>query len=571
MNLFNKALMSKSKAVLLLPVIMITAAYIRLRINSSCNYLLIGGDGPYYPLQVRSMLEHFKLALPDMPLLFMIEAGLAKILILWDYASPAECVITACKFIDAILPPLAAIPVFLIAKEFTTDSIKSKALNYLVVAFSVINITTTLFFSNGLQKNAVTVVGIFFYLYFVIRYLKYTQRKDLYYGLLVLLLCALTHFGSFALLLFFTFLTGLFRIIYNRQQIKFLSLKRLLIACSALALLVSVIAWFDYGRFMRLVSIPFRVFESPVLLLLLDGFDIRNYLNPIQLISINLLSVIALIIVIANRKLLDKTTRIILYPLITASFFLISPLIGIEWANRLYVMSYIPVVVVYLIIFSRVPSKWVKAFPALIFAGIVSLCLLNSMPNTGCITDASYTEFTQIKQQVAFSNRDVMIGRQDLRILGSWEFRIKSVVDYLLTKEDFKTYNHVYVIRQISGSNFSKGRFRGDAEVPENSVKVYSGPCFELYQLNNNTAWKGGSGKPSKSRGRIIRMDKDKLLLKNDKTGLVRTIELRHPVIHFLNDHTELKNGSYIEVWGNWKPFSLNVIAESIDEIETVR
>lgn len=563
--------MSKSKAVLLLPVIMITAAYIRLRINSSCNYLLIGGDGPYYPLQVRSMLEHFKLALPDMPLLFMIEAGLAKILILLNYASPYECVITACKVVDAILPPLAAIPVFLIAKEFITDSIKSKALNYLVVAFSVINITTTLFFSNGLQKNAVAVVGIFFYLYFVIRYLKYTQRKDLYYGLLVLMLCALTHFGSFALLLFFTFLTGLFWIIYNRQQIKFLSLKRLLIACSALVLLVSVIAWFDYGRFMRLVSIPFRVFESPVLLLLLDGFDIRNYLNPIQLITINLLSVIALIIVIANRKLLDKTTRIILYSLITASFFLISPLIGIEWANRLYVMSYIPVVVVYLIIFSRVPSKWVKAFPALIFAGVVSLCLLNSMPNTGCITDASYTEFTQIKQQVAFSNRDVMIGRQDLRILGSWEFRIKSVVDYLLTKEDFKTYNHVYVIRQISGSNFSKGRFRGDAEVPENALKIYSGTCFELYALKNNEAWKGGSGKPSKARGRIIRIDKEKLFLKNDKTGLVRTIELRHPIIHFLNDHTELKNGSYIEVWGSWKPFSLNVIAESIDEIETVR
>src|SRR5580704_6117934 len=101
-----------------LPVVlfMITASLIRLHSNAAVNYyLLAGSDGPYYPLQVRSMLEHFHLAMPDMPLLFIIDSLLAKALQIFHIASPEECILLSIRFTNSFLPPLAAIPVFLIA------------------------------------------------------------------------------------------------------------------------------------------------------------------------------------------------------------------------------------------------------------------------------------------------------------------------------------------------------------------------------------------------------------------------------------------------------------------------
>ncbi|MES2131562.1 MAG: hypothetical protein V4506_04375 [Bacteroidota bacterium] len=547
-----------------LPIIlaMIVAAYMRFRTNSNLNYLLIGGDGPYYPLQIRSILEQQKLAFPDMPLLFIFEGLIAGMLDFFHVASYNNCVLLAAKLTDAIIPPLAAIPVFLIVKELNTPGITSRFLNYLLVYFALFNFTTSLVFSNGLQKNAVAVVWLFFYFYFVIRLIKYEQKKDLYYLGLVLLLCVLTHFGSFALLIFFTALIGIFWLMYHKQAIRSFTWKKAAIILSALILFLLMIAYFDSGRFQRLISIPLKVFEFPVLLLMLSGYGIENFLSPLHLIVGNPLALIALISLIIYRKKISKENKLIAWALVVATFFLVSPFIGLEWANRLYIMSYIPIVVLYLILFNSIKSKWLRIVPAGLFTLLIAMSIMGIRANTPCITQESYTEFVQIQQYVKFNENDAIIGRQDLRLLGSWEFRTKSIVDYLFKKEDFNRYHAVYVIRQIKGSNFPSGRFRGDARIPDNSIKVYSGECFELYQLKSGEGWKGGKGKPSKAHGKIISITPTQLVLQNDN-GFMRTVELTdHTIIEMA-----LKKGMSVEVWGNWKPFSLNVVAESIEEL----
>ena len=559
-------LATRTNLITWLPVIlgMIVAAYIRFRTNSNVNYLLIGGDGPYYPLQIRSILEQQKLAFPDMPLLFIFEGLIAGMLDFFNVASYNNCVLLAAKLTDAIIPPLAAIPVFLIVKELNTPGISSKFLNYLLVYFALFNFTTSLAFSSGLQKNAVAVVWIFFYLYFMIRLIKHEQKKDLYYLGLVLLLCVLTHFGSFSLLIFFTILIGIFWLMYHRQALRSFTWKKGVSMLSVLILLLLMIAYFDSARFHRLISIPLKVFEFPVLLLMLSGYGIENFLSPLHFVVGNPLALIALISLIIYRKKINKENKLIALALTVATFFLVSPLLGLEWANRLYIMSYIPIVVLYLILFNSIKSKWVRVFPACFFILLVAMSIMGIRANTPCITPQSYTEFVQIQQCVKFNENDAMIGRQDLRLLGSWEFRTKSIVDYLFKKEDFNKYHAVYVIRQIKGSNFPSGRFRGDARIPTNSTKVYSGECFELYKLKSGEGWRGGKGKPSKAHGKIISITPTQLVLQNDN-GFMRTVEL--------TDHTlvdmALKKGMSVEVWGNWKPFSLNVVAESIEEITT--
>jgi hypothetical protein len=564
MNNNERALSARATAIAWLPVIllMILAAWMRYAANANINYLLVGGDGPYYPLQVRSLLEHQRLAYPDMPLLFVIEAMLAAVLNFFHIASYNDCIIMAVKATDALLPPLAAIPVFLIARELRTPGLKSGFVGYLLVAFSVINFTTTGAFANGLQKNAVAVVWIFLYLLFLIRLIRHERKKDAYYAGLVLLLCALTHFGSCALLIFISILTGISWLLYNRQALSSFSWKKTSVLLAVILVPLSVIAYYDPGRFQRLVAIPLKVFEFPVVLLMMNGFGIENFLSPIHLILTNFLTLIAVFILIANRKKIDAQLKLIAVAMIVAAFFLASPFLGLEWANRLYIISYIPLVILYLILLQAGISKWVKLIPAAVLTPVMLLCLLARQGNTECISSESYQELVQMKQQVTFHENDAIIGRQDLRILGSWEFRTKSIVDYLFRKEDFAKYHAIYVIRQLKGSNFPPGRFRGDARIPDNSIKVYSGPCFELYRLKSSEGWQGGKGKTSKAHGVILAMTPNYVILQNDQ-GFRRTVELNTNTII----ETPLKPGMTVEVWGNWKAFSLNVVAESIREL----
>lgn len=564
MNSYARFFSLKSPAIAWLPVVLIimTAIYIRYTIIAPGNYLLIGGDGPYYPLQVRSLLEQQRLAYPDMPLLFALQAMLAAILNFFNVASYNDCIILAVKATDIALPPLAAIPVFLIAKELRRPDAKPGMLNYLVVAFALINLTTTGAFSSGLQKNAVAIIWVFFYLYYLIRLIRHERRKDGIYAGVMLLLCAITHFGSCALLIFMSVLAGISWLTYNREALRSPNWKKISLFALCFLFLTGIIAFYDAGRFQRLMAIPFRVFEFPVLLLMLKGFGIENFLSPIHFLLTNFMALTGLIILITNRKKIAKTEKLIATTMIAAAFFLATPLLGLEWANRLYITGYIPIVVLYLVLFRDGISKWAKALPASVFALFVLMCTIARPGNTECITAESYMEFKGINDQVRFDGNDAIIGRQDLRILGSWEFRTKSVVEYLFKKEDFEKYHAVYVIRQIRGSNFPPGRFRGDARIPDNADKVYAGPCFELYRLRSGEGWKGGAGKASRAHGRIVRMTSHDLTLQNDQ-GFLRTIELTDNTVI----ETPLQTGMSVEVWGSWKPFSLDVVAETIREL----
>lgn len=568
-NILDTPALNNKRFISWLPVFlfMIIAAGIRLRSTWHVNYLLIGGDGPYYPLQVKTLLEHGRMALPDMPLLFLFEAFVAKMLQWFTTWPQADCIIMAVKLSDAFLPPLAAIPVFLMTKALNRRSdIKALVINYIMVAFSILNNTTVLSFSSGLQKNAVAVVLVFFYVYFIIRIFSSSQKCDYYLALLMLLLCALTHFGSFSVMLFISFAVVFFRLLYHKWH--FREFKTIALATALLIVLFSLIAIFDLNRFQRLINIPLRVFEYPVFLLILKGYDVSNYINPLNLILFTPLVILAAVLIVLNRKALTASHKILAWSMVLVALFLISPFIGLDWANRFYMMAYIPVVVLYLVLFNNLSIKWIKILPLGVFSLLVLASVFSFQPAVQAITPQAYREFSNIKNNVGFSNNDVIIGRQDLRLLGSWEFGTRSAADYLVTKADFKKYDKVYVIRQLKGSNFSPGRFRGDAEIPGNSNKIYQGEHFELYRLNDSDSWINGKGRPPKARGIIFAIGKNHIDLRGIKNNNnIKKVEISENTLFDLKSGKALRKGMDVEVAGSYKPFSLNIVAEEVTEI----
>lgn len=81
-----------------------------------------GMDAAYYPLQARSLIEHGHLAYHDLPLIFAIDAAVAKLIMLASSMDLDAALLLASRLVDCTLQPLAAIPIFAIGLAWAKDA-----------------------------------------------------------------------------------------------------------------------------------------------------------------------------------------------------------------------------------------------------------------------------------------------------------------------------------------------------------------------------------------------------------------------------------------------------------------
>ena len=551
-----------------LPVLFFIAIAIIFRLyrtSTENHYLLAGSDGPYLPLQVKSMFEHYHLAFSDMPLLFTLCTIFAKILYLLHIGTENSCILLSVRFIDAFLPPLSAIPVFLIASELKTERIKSNIIIYLMVAFAILNFTPLFIFSHQLQKNGLAVFWIFFYLYYILKILKYENRKDVFKAIAILILCAFTHVGSFGILIFISSLIFIFWFTNQNDKYKLQSLKKLFLASTILISAIMLVAIFDYTRFLRIIHIPLKIFEAPVILFALNG---QNFLlhgpTLIILVVTNLLSIQGIILLLHHRSHMDKYKVIIGLSFATCSMFLANPFLGLEWANRLFMLAYIPLTVLYLIVFNAISTRWIKIPTAIIFVFLLAISFVNALFNKPLISISkeAFAEFQKINDSLIFKQNDAIVSRQDLRLLANWTFETKGVTDYLLTKNEFGKYNAVYFIQQIKGNNPLLRDTR--IPIPGNYSNIFTGIYFEIYKINDDTNLPTEPQKIFKGvKGTIIEIGNNKILVKDHNTNKIRTVFIKGIGTNILNIHKGMK----VEINGEWIPFSLSINAETIKAI----
>ena len=110
--------------------------------------LLPGLDGAYYWVQVRSVLERQTLAFSDLPLIFWVQAAVAKFF---------GDVQLAVRISDAVLPALSAIPIYLIARKF-----KNPLLPAIAIAVVLLHPIQLYFFTGDFIKNEATIPAVFF-------------------------------------------------------------------------------------------------------------------------------------------------------------------------------------------------------------------------------------------------------------------------------------------------------------------------------------------------------------------------------------------------------------------------
>ena len=164
-----------------------------------------------------------------------------------------------------------------------------------------------------------------------------------------------------------------------------------------------------------------------------------------------------------------------------------------------------------------------------------------------------------MKDSVCIKNNSVTVTRLFLGWWYAWELKTNVSQDYALTRQDFKKYSAVYILRQIDVNKPKHLNILDyEIEVPENSKLVYKGNNFELYELDKNVDWKEMPHKAPLIAGEVENITNNRFTI-NDGT--------LNYIIEYNPKLNNVKNGERVKIWGKGKLFSTHIVATTIIQL----
>lgn len=116
-------------------------------------------DAAYYPMQSMWLLERGRLAYHDAPLIFAIDAALAKLLMVTHSAGLNESAMMASRIVDCTLPPLVCIPIFALGYAWSRGRLAAILPTAAGAIFATLGLST-LGMVGDFQKNSLALVWI---------------------------------------------------------------------------------------------------------------------------------------------------------------------------------------------------------------------------------------------------------------------------------------------------------------------------------------------------------------------------------------------------------------------------
>jgi hypothetical protein len=470
-------------------LVYIIAVLLRLRANFGSE-LTPSVDGMYYPLQVRHFLETWHLGFPDMPFAFWLEALIARFIHLISGNTLDADIIFSCKLTDSIIPPLAILPLYFLSRLVIKDQ-KSKLFLILVLGYAVLNPSLLVLLVTDMHKNAIGAIWVFTCLYFIYSTIQNGKMSRFIMVFITAILTAITHIGCFSVLLLFIIVLITAGLIKNPQIVKKSVLKKdklfyiFLIIPAIVAAGFSTLYLSDSVRISRLFNFvihPARLFDNSVIGLIIHKQSPLQGPRFIYFIILNLFSVFALLVFFKIRKKLDNTNFVFFLSVVIWQLLLTSPLIGIEWAERIYFLSFIPFTILLLFTFTFL-SGWPLKFSVVFFSLFLAFVVVTSPPKRDSfISKQEYSALASLRSQMKLSEKSIIITKHGLEWWTGWILNCKTGQPSGLKKEDMKLYTHIYyLIQKQTNNSKSRSKFFEEVALPPDAKKVAENDSFALY------------------------------------------------------------------------------------------
>lgn len=456
------SLIAKTKAAFVF--IGLLSFFFRLYINISQGLLI--GNGGYYPLQVRTVLERNELAFSDMPLLFYLDAGIVKLLSFFGADASNELILNVVKVVDSISIPLLLIPLYHILKHIKQP--KFNNLTILTIAFSVLSFHTINLVSTS-QKNSLAITFLFCAIAFWMLYLDAKKIKYAMFSLSFLGLIGLTHFGTFS---FALLLASLMLIFAYRRKAIFPLIAVLLTG-------VALIYAFDPTRSLRLLSVWKDVFMV-----------LPNAGQFAVMLVYTGLGVLAFLMFRKLKDSFNSSDQVVISTLIALLILVPIPVVNPQYTSRLIGFLFIPIV---LLLFyfnaylSRKTTNILSVIIGLIVIGSVAMTLGRGAPPE--LSKEALIDLRNMKALISNPKETVIVSKHNLEFWVAWELEVSVSQEAKFDDALIRDYDEVLIINHLETRKMDpRENGRGpshfdEPNIPKNSELIYASDYFKLYRF----------------------------------------------------------------------------------------
>lgn len=418
--------------------------------------LVVGEDGAYYLVQVRAILRSGALAIPDFPLLFYVQACMARLFSLMVEQHAA--IIAAVRITDTFLPLALAVPVFLFARAFMRlgDRPVQGAVAVALVGLVAVVSGNTLLMSGGMIKNAVALPCSFLFASASHRWLRGGSPGKLVWPVFWFVLASLTHMSG--LVLNTALAAGILAVGLGTPAIRPRVRLPAILLVSSLAGCLSIVHAFDVDRTQRLVHAviaPGWLFaESPALLWLRGISDepLRALFTSAQVWIGNALGVLGIVTLFRCRAGMDPATRVLLLASTFVTLAFSSPLLRPDVLQRLALLAYVPGMIPLVYLICRVPACAAVIAPLTLAVMLDGALAVKTLRLTALVP-AAHEELVQFRS-VLPRGRVIVIARPLLRWWVAWtmETRFSTRVEPVLAERG--AYDAVLVLDEVRAGAF---------------------------------------------------------------------------------------------------------------------
>jgi hypothetical protein len=405
-------------------------------------------------------LEKGTLGIPDLPLTFALQAGLAKALQLASGASLDRCIVLAVKLADAILPPLAAVPVFFLGRTWARQRARGMWLP-LVAAAAVSFGALSLSMTGDFQKNCLALVWLAGLIWALRIWMTHHRRKPAIAALVLLGLSGLTHIGVFGSALLLTALVLAAHLLVTGGLRNATVWKWLIAALLVTSIVSACVLWrFDAARIQRLLSVlthPVQ-FLGGLRMMGPPGGPSAIWLKLLQSLPTVLFGSIAVYAWRRRADLQPADTAIVIGTALAVSL-LTGPWVGGDVLMRFSLIAMVPGVVATLFALMSIRRRWLRGLLgglSMVLILVPSLAMLAHGGHFVLSTEA-YRELESLKDQVSDPQRTLVVAAHGIEWWTAWTLHTQIAHASALRPEDWHAYDSVLFLSSKQGFPGSPG------------------------------------------------------------------------------------------------------------------
>ncbi len=465
----------------LLTVIYVVSSSIRLFLNFSTEFIP-GANGAFYLANVRSIIESGEILFKDFPLIFFLEALLAKLFMLIGIADFERSIDLACRLFDSVVPTLAIIPAYYLARRLSDE--KENKFTILVTASISILYISFLILVSDFQKNSLGIVWLFSLMLWAHKSLSSRRIPDYPITILFFVLTGITHFGCFLVAILYVIIVALIKNIIGKK----ISVKFTIISISLIIISYIIILIISPPRLKTVFDFVNNAFRDPVIILFLQKKPVISPIDLANIILINLIAISTLFIYIKRLKEITNIKKIFFLSSIVLSFILAFPLIGVEWSQRLTFISYVPAVSLIPFILNNIRTPGTKKviYSSLIMIVFFSIVLRINIKPVSNMNRDQFNELNLMKENLPSDGRVLMVARHGLEWWASYILRMPVIRETALEKVYWERFDYMLFIIQKKGkAPFGPIGLFGppfnEPFLPVGSRQLFSGDYYSLY------------------------------------------------------------------------------------------